>query len=212
MTTDLGATTKEAQDIYRKSRSIVSQIVPGDTLEDNIVKRCIIATGDPAFKDLIVFKNAPLEAGVKAIRQSRPIYTDIRMVQVGITKKGHNCRIHCVLDYGADIAEGKQITRTSAGYLALGEELNDSIIVIGNAPSAAMTVGNMIEEGRIRPALVVAAPVGFVNAAESKEYLRTLNIPSITTVGTRGGTPVAVAIINEIINRMQEESSSDEIL
>ncbi|MDD1688765.1 MAG: precorrin-8X methylmutase, partial [Methanoregula sp.] len=41
--------------------------------------------------------------------------------------------------------------------------------------------------------------VGFVNAAESKDLLRTTDIPSISTEGTRGGTPVAVAAMNECI-------------
>ena len=49
------------------------------------------------------------------------------------------------------------------------------------------------------PAVIIGAPVGFVNAAESKELLRTTDVPSISTEGTRGGTPVAVAAINECI-------------
>ena len=56
----------------------------------------------------------------------------------------------------------------------------------------------MIREG-VRPAVVIGTPVGFVNAAESKELLRTLAIPSISTEGTRRGTPVAVAAMNECI-------------
>jgi precorrin-8X/cobalt-precorrin-8 methylmutase len=56
----------------------------------------------------------------------------------------------------------------------------------------------MVKEG-IQPAAIIGVPVGFVNAAESKEVLRTLTIPSISTEGTRGGTPVAVAAINECI-------------
>lgn len=46
--------------------------------------------------------------------------------------------------------------------MALEKELNGALIVIGNAPSAALTVYRMIEEG-LRPALLVATPVGFVN-------------------------------------------------
>jgi precorrin-8X/cobalt-precorrin-8 methylmutase len=42
--------------------------------------------------------------------------------------------------------------------------------------------------------------VGFVNARESKERLRKIDVPSISTAGTRGGTPIAVAALNEIIN------------
>jgi precorrin-8X/cobalt-precorrin-8 methylmutase len=70
--------------------------------------------------------------------------------------------------------------------------------VIGNAPSALLVVCDLIRQGS-RPALVIGIPVGFVNAAESKEVLRTLDVPSISTEGTRGGTPVAVAALNEII-------------
>lgn len=206
MTTDLGATTKQAREIYTKSRNIVSKIVPGSTLEDNIIKRCITSTGDVAFKELIVFKNNPVQAGLNAIQRSRPIYTDIRMVQVGIVKKGHHCQVHCALDHGETLARQHQITRTSAGFLTLGEQLNDAILVIGNAPSAATTIGRMIEQHHIQPALVVATPVGFVNAAESKEYIKTLPLPSITCTGTRGGTPVAVAIINEMLNWIQREN------
>jgi precorrin-8X/cobalt-precorrin-8 methylmutase len=71
-------------------------------------------------------------------------------------------------------------------------------VVIGNAPSALISLCGMIKDGT-RPAVVIGAPVGFVNAAESKELLRSTGIPSISTEGTRGGTPVAVAAINECI-------------
>ena len=76
--------------------------------------------------------------------------------------------------------------------------------MIGNAPSALLTVCRMISEGNV-PSLVVGTPVGFVNAAESKEMLRSIDIPSISTEGTRGGTPVAVAAINEIITMYAEQ-------
>ena len=59
----------------------------------------------------------------------------------------------------------------------------------------------------MRPALVIGCPVGFVNAAESKEALRKLNVPSISTEGTRGGSPVAVAAINEIITMFAEKGA-----
>jgi precorrin-8X/cobalt-precorrin-8 methylmutase len=59
-----------------------------------------------------------------------------------------------------------------------------------------------------RPAVVIGTPVGFVNAAESKAVLRSIGIPSISTEGTRGGTPVAVAAVNECITMLIEESAS----
>jgi precorrin-8X/cobalt-precorrin-8 methylmutase len=198
MNIDFGARTREAKEINEKSWSIVRGIVKGDTPQDRIIQRCVIATGDTKFCELMRFNNDPVNAGVKAIKSGAPIFTDIRMAQVGITKRGHNCEIRCVLDEGIDIAEKTGVTRTSAGFMALEDELNGAIIVIGNAPSAALTICRMIEDD-VHPALLVATPVGFVNAAESKELVRTLDVPSITCVGTRGGTPVAVAVVNELV-------------
>lgn len=198
MNIDFGARTREAREINEKSWSIVRSIVKGDTPEDRIRQRCVIATGDPAFSELMRFNNDPINAGINAIRNGASIFTDIRMAQVGITKRGHKCTVRCVLDEGADIAEKTGVTRTSAGFMALEDELPGAIIVIGNAPSALLTVCRMIEKG-LSPALLVATPVGFVNAAESKDLVRILAVPSITCVGTRGGTPVAVAVVNELV-------------
>lgn len=198
MNTKFGARTREAIKISEKSQAIVRSLVKGDSPEDRIRQRCVIATGDPAFADLMKFSDGSIKAGIDAIRKGTTIFTDIRMAQVGITKQGHNCDVRCVLGAGEEIAEKTGITRTSAGFLALEKELSGAIIVIGNAPSAALTVCDMIEQG-LKPSLLVATPVGFVNAAESKERVRGLAVPSITCMGTRGGTPVAVAVVNELV-------------
>jgi precorrin-8X/cobalt-precorrin-8 methylmutase len=109
----------------------------------------------------------------------------------------------CALDHGINLARKREITRTSAGFLSLEDRITDSIIVIGNAPSALLVVIDMVRHG-IRPAVIIGTPVGFVNAAESKELLRTIPVPSISNEGTRGGTPVAVAAINECITIYSE--------
>jgi precorrin-8X/cobalt-precorrin-8 methylmutase len=198
MNTDYGARTRKAREISKKSRAIVRRIVKGNAPEDRIMQRCVIATGDPEFAHLLRFNHDPVRAGIEAIGRRAPIFTDIRMAQVGITRQGHDCEVRCVLEAGSEIAEDTGATRTSAGFMALEKELEGSIIVIGNAPSAALTVCRMVERG-LRPALIVATPVGFVNAAQSKEKVRLLEVPSITCVGTRGGTPVAVAVMNELV-------------
>ncbi len=203
MSADLGARTKEAKAISEQSRAVVRSIVKGDTPEDRIRQRCVIATGDPAFAEFMRFNNEPVKAGMEAIMRGATIFTDIRMAQVGITKMGHKCEVRCVLEAGEDISEKTGATRTSAGFMALEDELDGAIIVIGNAPSAALTVCGMIEKGA-KPALLVATPVGFVNAAYSKERVRALEVPSITCVGTRGGTPVAVAVVNELVEIANE--------
>jgi len=195
---DPGAETKEAYEISKKSRTLARTMVGNANDEDRVRQRCSIAVGDFGMADLMRFQRDPVPAALTALGQGAPIITDIRMVQVGIQKKGHTNKVLCALDFGAGIAQEKGITRSSAGFLALREKLAGSIVVIGNAPSALISLCGMVKEG-IRPAVIIGAPVGFVNAAESKELLRTMDVPSISTEGTRGGTPVAVAAMNECI-------------
>lgn len=203
--TDLAAVTPEAYAIASTSRNLARERVGNATPEDRIRQRCSIAVGDFAMADLMRFAGDPVAAGLAALAQKAPIITDIRMVQTGILKRGHSSEVLCALDYGEDIAQQRGITRTSAGFFALRDRLEGSVVVIGNAPSALLGVCDMVREG-LRPALIIGTPVGFVNAAESKEVLREFDLPSISNVGTRGGTPVAVAAMNEIITIFAERA------
>lgn len=201
--TDLGATTKEAFEISEKSRKLARATIGNTSPEDRIRQRCSVAVGDFSMADLIRFQSDPVQAGLAALAAGAPLITDIRMVQVGVQKKGHLSEVSCALDFDEGAKE-EGITRTSKGFLNLGNKVNGAIIVIGNAPSALLTLCRMIRAGYV-PVLVIGTPVGFVNAAESKEMLRTIDIPSISTDGSRGGTPVAVAAINEIITMYVEQ-------
>ena len=205
---DPGADTKEGYAISKKSRALARSVVGNATVEDRIRQRCSVAVGDFDMADLLRFSNDPVPAALAALVARAPVITDIRMVQAGIQKKGHRSEVLCALDFGAEIAKEQEITRSSAGFLALKEKLPGAIVVIGNAPSALILLCGMVKEG-IRPAVIIGAPVGFVNAAESKELLRTLDIPSISTEGTRGGTPVAVAALNECITLFIEGAGNE---
>jgi len=195
---DPGADTPEGYQISRTSRALARQVIGDRTVEDRIRQRCAIAVGDFVMADLVRFQGDTVAAGLDALGRGAPIITDIHMVQMGIRKKEHTSEVLCALDFGAEISAERGITRSSAGFIALRPRLDGSIVVIGNAPSSLLSLCEMIREG-VRPALVIGMPVGFVNAAESKEELRGLDIPSITTQGTRGGTPPAVAAMNEIV-------------
>ena len=71
-----------------------------------------------------------------------------------------------------------------------------------NAPTALFQIAEEIEAG-LRPALVVAVPVGFVNVVESKERIvsvcRAHDVPVIAAMGRKGGSSVAAAILNALI-------------
>jgi len=205
---DPGAQTREAYEISKKSRIMARKAVGDANPEDRVRQRCSIAVGDFSMAGLIRFSRDPVSAIITALRQGAPIITDIRMVQAGIQKNGHTSEVLCALDFGAEIAHDRGITRSSAGFIALREKLAGSIVVIGNAPSALLCLCEMIREG-VCPAVIIGTPVGFVNAAESKELLRTIDVPSLSTEGTRGGTPVAVAAMNECITIFIEGSCDE---
>ena len=76
---------------------------------------------------------------------------------------------------------------------------NIGIVAVGNAPTALLKVMELIAAGSFSPNLVVGVPVGFVNAAESKELLSQVDYPFITALGRKGGTPVAVAALNALL-------------
>ena len=93
-------------------------------------------------------------------------------------------------------AEG---TSRSDAAMARSTGDNIGIVAVGNAPTALLKVMELIDQSRFAPDLVIGVPVGFVNAAESKELLVGKPYPFITTLGRKGGTPVAVAAVNALL-------------
>jgi len=188
-----GATTSKAVEIAKQSYEVVSRYF-GDTPEDFIVKRCVIATGDLSIAGTLRFSKNAVKAGIKAVGEKKEIITDVHMVKAGLRADN----VVVAVDYG----DGDD-TRAADGMRRLKNRIDGSIVAIGNAPSATIALCELIEEG-IKPAFIVATPVGFVNAAESKEMIRHLSIPSITTAGPRGGSAICTAILNGIISLANE--------
>jgi len=96
--TDIGADTPEGYAISRTSRELARKTIGDAGPLDRIRQRCSIAVGDFAMADLMRFQGDPVRAGLNALQEGAPIYTDIRMVQTGIQKKGHKSQVSCILD------------------------------------------------------------------------------------------------------------------
>ena len=96
-------------------------------------------------------------------------------------------------------AKKRGVTR-AAICMERGAKLPGEIIyAIGNAPTALIRLYEMIQEGRIRPALIIGAPVGFVNVVESKELIMQTGTPYIVPKGRKGGSNIAATICNALI-------------
>ena len=189
------------QEIEEKSFEILSKEADFSAFDAGlhpIVKRVVHATADFSFLNTLTFHPEALEAGLRAIREGKNVVTDIEMVRAGI-----NTRI--LGSWGGEVvckvseAKAKEGQTRSAAAMELAIDENTGIVVIGNAPTALQRVVELINEGRIKPDLVVGVPVGFVRAVESKAELSAQDFPFITNAGRRGGTPVAVAIVNAIL-------------
>ncbi|ELZ80291.1 precorrin-8X methylmutase [Haloferax larsenii JCM 13917] len=202
---DLGATTQEAMDIAETSMDIVRTFVPDETLNDRLRQKAVHSTGDIEFQHLIRCQNNPVVAGARAVLDEQPIVTDITMAKAGITGRGHDCPVQKAIGNGAELAAETGMTRTAAAVLELDKQgvYEGAIAVVGNAPTAALALCDCIEDGT-RPAAIVATPVGFVKAEESRKRIREIadeyDIPAVTNVGKRGGSGLAAALTNELIH------------
>lgn len=172
--------------------------------EAPIAKRVIHTTADFEYADLIQFKSDPIERGLDAIRSGCKIYTDTRMIHSGISKPRLNkwgTEVFTLIDDPEVAEEAKKqgITRSIVAMEKAVEDENVKIFAIGNAPTALITLQKLIEEKKVSPDLVIAVPVGFVGAEESKaDFSELENIPTIVVNGRKGGSPVAAAIINAL--------------
>jgi precorrin-8X/cobalt-precorrin-8 methylmutase len=173
-----------------------------------IIQRVIHATGDFSFAGTLTFHEQAIQAGLASIRAGKNILIDVKMGAAGISlAKLQNFGGEVICRIGdktvGQIAQTKGLTRSEAAFeLATGD--NIGIVAVGNAPTALLAAMRLIEEGRLNPDLVIGVPVGFVNAQESKEILSENTYPFIAALGRKGGTPVAVAIINALL-RLAEE-------
>ena len=168
-----------------------------------VVRRAIHATGDFSFAETIRFHPQAINAGLAAIRGGKNILIDVNMGKSGISKgllTRFGGEVICRVAEEATVAKAKAegTTRSDAAMsLSIGD--NIGIVAVGNAPTALLKVMEMIAQGSFAPDLVIGVPVGFVNAAESKELLVEKDYPFITALGRKGGTPVAVAMVNALL-------------
>ncbi|MEM3094787.1 MAG: precorrin-8X methylmutase [Nitrososphaera sp.] len=172
-----------------------------------IVRRVIHATADFDFagKGKILFHERAIESAFDAIRNRCTIVTDVDMVLAAMNKKSLTdlgLRTACYIsDSGiAEEARRSGRTRSEVAMRHAAKDMDGGIVVIGNAPTALYEVISMVREGVTKPALVVGIPVGFVSAPESKEELAKMDdVPFITNVGRKGGSPAASSIINAML-------------
>jgi precorrin-8X/cobalt-precorrin-8 methylmutase len=174
-----------------------------------VVRRMIHASAEVELLSLVRLHPQAIAAGVAALRQSRPVFTDTRMLLAGISSRLRRRGIlaECLLEEPgiAALALGFGLTRSAAGVELAAAKLPGSIVAIGNAPTALRRLLALLERGMAPPALIIGMPVGFVDAAESKEALLAISSPYITLVGPKGGSALAASALNALAILAEEE-------
>jgi precorrin-8X/cobalt-precorrin-8 methylmutase len=169
-----------------------------------IVKRVVHTTADFDYARITEIQSGAVASAVAALVAGCKIYSDTRMIIAGVSKpmlKKLNCELYTYVDDAGVAAQSKEkgLTRSILGIEKAVEDPDTGIFVIGNAPTALVRLGELIQEGKVRPALVIGVPVGFVGASESKEFIKKTGVPYIVTNGRKGGSTVAVAILNALL-------------
>ena len=213
------AMSQRAFDIENKSFEIIELEIGNHSYDEYqwvIVRRVIHATADFDFakSGKILFHKRAIESAFNALQRKCTIVTDVDMVLAAISKKSKADLGLSAVCYISDpiVAEQAQKlckTRSETSMRHAAKDMDGGIVAIGNAPTALYEVISMIKEGVTKPALVVGIPVGFVSAAESKEELARIGeVPFITNIGRKGGSPVVSSIINALMLLYMSNKSS----
>lgn len=200
-------------DIERTSMKIIEKELAeqGISLSDDqapVIKRVIHTTADFEYARTLRFTQNAVAEGTAALRKASPIVTDTNMALAGISKPALTALGGTACCYMADpaVAEAAKANGTTRAVAAMQHAARmhpRAVFAIGNAPTALLALCDLMEQGALRPALIIAVPVGFVNVVESKERLfaacTALGVPCIAAMGRKGGSTVATAICNALL-------------
>lgn len=202
-------------DIEKRSFEIITEelgdrvLLPGT---EPIVKRCIHTSADFDYADNLVFSDHAVDRALDAVRCGASIVTDTQMARAGINKKRlarYGGEVHCFMS-DEDVVETARLNGTTraAACMDKAAELygNERLIfAVGNAPTALVRLYELVNEGVLRPELIIGVPVGFVNVVQSKELILGLkDTPYIVARGRKGGSNIAACICNALLYMLND--------
>ena len=195
------------RDIERRSFEIITEELGDKKLDPEkelIIKRCIHTSADFEYADSLCFSEGAVEKAMEALKNGACIVTDTQMGRSGINKRAlarYGGEVYCFIS-DEDVAENAKkngTTRATASMDKAAEMKKPLIFAIGNAPTALVRLYELMEEGKINPALIIGVPVGFVNVVQSKELIMESKAPYIVAKGRKGGSNIAACICNALL-------------
>lgn len=168
------------------------------------VMRVIHTTADFEYADTMMFSEGAVQKAREAIMEGAHIVTDTNMALSGINKKTlakFGGEVHCFMadEDVAKEAKEREVTRAIVSMEKAAKLDVPLIFAIGNAPTALVRIKELMDEGSLKPRLIIGVPVGFVNVVEAKELIIESDVPYIVNRGRKGGSTIAAAICNSIL-------------
>ena len=193
-------------DIEKRSFEIITEEL-GYALpkkEAPIIKRCIHTSADFDYAENLCFSEDVVEKALKALKNGACIVTDTQMAKSGINKKAlakYGGEVYCFMsdEDVAETAKKNGTTRATASMDKAAGMDKPLIFAIGNAPTALVRLYELIEDGKLKPELIIGVPVGFVNVVQSKELIMQAEVPYIVAKGRKGGSNIAACICNALL-------------
>lgn len=194
-------------EIEKRSFEIITELLGDRTFapeQEPIIKRCIHTSADFDYADQLYFSPDVVSKLSDALRHGAHIVTDTQMAKAGINKtklSQYGGEVHCFIA-DSDVAEEAKARGVTRSLISMEKASHldvPLIFAIGNAPTALLSLYELIQAGALSPCGIIGVPVGFVNVVESKELLMTLETPCIVARGRKGGSNIAAAICNALL-------------
>ena len=179
------------------------------SIQQAVLERIIHSSGDLNMQSHLRFSSNACEDAINALKNGANILTDTYMAEAAVSpvsKRTLNSNVKCILEMAPEFIDSSSKTRSSIGMRKMWldiekkeEYLEAPIVLIGSAPTALMTLLDLIEEGSKRPSLIIGMPVGFIGVSECKNRLLKSDCSHIVLEGSKGGASLAAATVNALL-------------
>ena len=193
--------------IYRRSFATARAEANLDGLPPDLAEvavRLVHACAMPDIVGDLAWGGDVVARGRAALDAGAPVIVDANMVDEGVIRARLPAANEIICTLGEPSVKARAAeagtTRSAAAVELWPPRLAGAVVAIGNAPTALFRLLELLADGAPRPAAILAFPVGFVGAAESKDALigDGAGLTYLTLRGRRGGSALAAAAVNAL--------------
>jgi len=212
---------RSPQDIEKESYDIIRNLLPKDIFrnedEYELAVRVAHATADIEIAKSLVFHPLFISEAQKSVGEGLPILVDVEMVMCGIKNYALSLNLDVVCNISSPdvVEEAKKLGITRAAFSARKslKEKQFGLVVCGNSPTFLYEVIRIVrgkENGFFLPKAIIGLPVGFVSAESVKrELTKVEEVPFLTNLSPKGGTPTAVSATIFILNKVRSKRGKE---